>query len=133
MMRESPTRTSAGQTVIDEFQVGGAGGEDQWTVDSFFDVFTELSVDGGDSWIAATESVLMELVQPLMIDSVGPAEVHVYFEGNEEGVARDHDQNGLDEVNTELVSLDLRGYSPQGPVSITRCPRSVWMRETLEW
>jgi hypothetical protein len=45
MIRESPTRASGGggsRTVL-----GGGGG---YQIDSFFDVFTELSVDGGMSW-----------------------------------------------------------------------------------
>jgi hypothetical protein len=119
VLRESLTLASAGQTVIDEYQVGGAGGEDQWTVDSFFDVFTELSVDGGDNWIASTDKVRMQLVQPLLVNLVGPAEVHVDFEGAVEGMADDDDNDGLDEVDTELVSMDLRGHAPAGPVQVT--------------
>ncbi len=41
MLRESPSQTSAGQTTITD--LGGG----QFHVDSFFDVSTELSVDGG--------------------------------------------------------------------------------------
>lgn len=40
-IRESPTLPSQGQTTITD--LGGG----QWHIDSFFDVFTELSVDGG--------------------------------------------------------------------------------------
>ena len=118
MLRESPELASAGQTSVQPATPAAGGGE-QWTVDSFFDVFTELSVDGGNTWIASTDSVRMELVQPVLIDTVGPAEVHVFFEGATEGVAYDDDNNNLDEVETELVSMDLRGSSPLGPVSVT--------------
>ena len=45
MIRESLTQSSAGQTMISD--IGGG----QFHVDSFFDVWTELSVDGGSNWI----------------------------------------------------------------------------------
>ncbi|UCC30105.1 MAG: hypothetical protein JSU86_18145, partial [Phycisphaerales bacterium] len=112
-MQESPTLSSAGQTGI---QALGGGG--QYSVDSFFDVFTELSVDGGNSWIGSTGSVRMELVEQVLVSAVGPAEAHVYFEGPEEGVAYDDDHDGYDEVKTELVNMDLRGHSPMGPVAM---------------
>jgi hypothetical protein len=44
MLRESPTRASTGRTSIRQLPGG------QWMVSSFFDIFTELSVDGGVSW-----------------------------------------------------------------------------------
>jgi hypothetical protein len=44
MIRESPTLPSMGQTSI---QPSGGG----YWIDSFFDVFTELSLDGGTTWI----------------------------------------------------------------------------------
>ncbi len=45
MVRESPTLLSLGQTSITD--IGGG----LYQIDSFFDVFTELSLDGGGSWI----------------------------------------------------------------------------------
>jgi hypothetical protein len=45
MVRESPTRASTGKTTITD--IGGG----MWHIDSFFDVFTELSLDGGTSWM----------------------------------------------------------------------------------
>ena len=45
MIRESPTRASTGKTSIS----GPSGG--LYHIDSFFDVFTELSLDGGMTWI----------------------------------------------------------------------------------
>jgi hypothetical protein len=45
MIRESPTRASTGKTSITD--IGGG----MYHIDSFFDVFTELSVDGGMTWI----------------------------------------------------------------------------------
>ncbi len=45
MVRESPTKASTGVTSITD--IGGA----MWHIDSFFDVWTELSLDGGVSWM----------------------------------------------------------------------------------
>jgi len=47
MIRESPTRASLGRT---SERVTGGG----YQVESFFDIFTELSVDGGQSWYLTT-------------------------------------------------------------------------------
>lgn len=51
MIRESPTRQSTGLTAIAD--IGGG----LFQIDSFFDVFTELSVDGGATWMAGSDSV----------------------------------------------------------------------------
>jgi hypothetical protein len=45
IIRESPTLASTGTSTI-QCCLGGGG----YHVDSFFDVFTELSIDGGQSW-----------------------------------------------------------------------------------
>jgi hypothetical protein len=50
MIRESPTLASTGQTTITD--LGGG----QFRIDSFFDVFTELSLDGGQSWSPSNSS-----------------------------------------------------------------------------
>ena len=47
MIRESPTLPSMGKTAITD--LGGG----QFHIDSFFDIFTELSVDGGQTWYPA--------------------------------------------------------------------------------
>ncbi|MCX5684554.1 MAG: PEP-CTERM sorting domain-containing protein [Planctomycetota bacterium] len=47
MIRESPTLASNGQHSITDLAVG------TYQIDSFFDIFTELSVDGGASWMPA--------------------------------------------------------------------------------
>jgi hypothetical protein len=60
-----------------------------------------------------TESVYM----------TGPTTVAVYFEGATEGAAVDHDGDGFDEVATEMLDLDLTGFSPLlGPVHLTLNP-----------
>jgi hypothetical protein len=58
MVRESPTLPSSGITSITD--LGGG----LYNIDSFFDVFTELSVDGGETWMPANESTRMFLVVP---------------------------------------------------------------------
>lgn len=56
MIRESPTRASLGRTTITD--LGGG----LYHIDSFFDVFTELSLDGGQNWIPSQGSVRVTLV-----------------------------------------------------------------------
>ena len=55
MLRESPTLASTGITEI--VDLGGG----LYHIDSFFDVFTELSVDGGESWVAAETPIRLVL------------------------------------------------------------------------
>ncbi len=57
IMREDPSLGSMGQTVIDD--IGGG----LYFIDSFFDVFTEVSIDGGGSFMAADGPFHMELVR----------------------------------------------------------------------
>jgi hypothetical protein len=52
MIRESPTKQSLGKTSITDIGTPGPGtGDNGYHIDSFFDVFTELSLDGGMTWI----------------------------------------------------------------------------------
>jgi len=55
ILRESPTIESLGQTSIDIFTGG-------YRIDSFFDVFTELSLDGGATWYPSDGPVQMTSV-----------------------------------------------------------------------
>ena len=126
VIRESPARSSSGQTsVIDD-------GDPGFYVESFFDVFTELSVDGGQNWIASTGGTRMELVQPVLVSAVGLEVVHVFFEGPMEGMAHDDDGDGLDEVDTEIVSMDLRGNSSLGLVQIGLRPDMPSLGQIIE-
>ncbi len=50
MVRESPTLASTGQTSIED--LGGG----LYKIDSFFDIFTELSLDNGTTWIPGTDN-----------------------------------------------------------------------------
>lgn len=45
LIRESPTLASIGQTTI--MDIGGG----RYQINSFFDIFLELSVDGGNTWL----------------------------------------------------------------------------------
>ncbi len=56
MIRQDPNRATTGLTDIND--LGGG----LYHIDSFFDVFTELSVDGGNSWIASDASTHLFLV-----------------------------------------------------------------------
>jgi hypothetical protein len=49
LIRESPTRASLGRTSVRQNAVDGS-----YRVSSFFDVFTELSLDGGQTWSPST-------------------------------------------------------------------------------
>ncbi len=48
MLRESPTRASKGSARTQNI---GSSGQDGVSISSFFDVFTELSLDGGTTWV----------------------------------------------------------------------------------
>jgi len=115
LIRENSYLSSTGQTQITDI------GSGLYHIDSFFDVFTELSVDGGNTWTPATEGVRMELVELQLVSLVGPAEVHTFFEGPNEGDAVDDDSvpDGRDEVRTEIKSMDLSGMIPMGPVQVS--------------
>jgi hypothetical protein len=52
MIRESPTLQSTGRALIHD--LGGGGGGGGYHIDSFFDVFTELSLNGGHTWAPST-------------------------------------------------------------------------------
>ena len=66
LIREDPYRASTGQTDITD--LGGG----LYHIDSFFDVFTELSVDGGMTWIASDSSTRMYLVpEPVTLTLLG--------------------------------------------------------------
>lgn len=52
LIRESPTRQSLGTVQI--------SGTNPYEISSFFDIFTELSLNGGSTWIPATSSTALE-------------------------------------------------------------------------
>ncbi len=70
MLRESPQLPSTGQHKRQAVGDGGGGG---YRVDSFFDVFTELSSDGGQTWVPS-------VTPPLHLELAGPAGEYVFGE-----------------------------------------------------
>ncbi len=60
MLRESPLLTSGGNTTVENL------GDGNWRIDSFFDVFFELSLDDGNTWLPASNAVRIttELPEP---------------------------------------------------------------------
>jgi hypothetical protein len=56
ILRESPTKESKGQTSIKTVPVH------LFSIDSFYDVFTELSIDGGQTWYPASSLFHLESV-----------------------------------------------------------------------
>ncbi len=66
VMRESPTRASLGPTTITDM---GAG---VFRIDSFFDIFTELSLDNGQSWHPGNQSGRHQLMpEPASLAALG--------------------------------------------------------------
>lgn len=63
MIRESPTRASTGRTTVRQNGggAGGGGGSGGYMIGSFFDVFTELTVDGGMNWGPADQPAHVEV------------------------------------------------------------------------
>jgi hypothetical protein len=58
LIRESPTIASKSKILMSQKSDG------RWQIDSFFDIFTELSADGGGSWSPASDQTLLYFVQP---------------------------------------------------------------------
>ena len=56
MFRESPTRQSLGKT-----SVQNSAGAKTYRIGSFFDVFTEVSLDGGNTWSPVVDPTHLEL------------------------------------------------------------------------
>jgi hypothetical protein len=57
LARESPTRASVGQGTVHEGPPG------TYLINSFFDIFTEISLDGGQSWVPSVDSQHLALSQ----------------------------------------------------------------------
>ena len=66
MIRESPTLASAGETRI-QTTPGG------YMIDSFFDVWLEISTDSGVSWVPATAPLRLELKPDPQLIAAAPA------------------------------------------------------------
>jgi hypothetical protein len=75
MIRESPTRASTGETRIRPT----AGG---FQIGSFFDVFTDISLDGGASWSTSDTPARMELGRDTSGTSASINDVHLDGSGD---------------------------------------------------
>lgn len=64
MIRESPTLPSLGKTTITD--IGGG----LYHIDSFFDVFTELSIDGGQTWMPSNSGSARMVLVPAPVASM---------------------------------------------------------------
>lgn len=92
------------------FALGSDWARPFWEVDplDFSAVYLEISMSGGT---------------PETIALSGFSSMYTAFEGHEEGQADDDDDNGLDEVATEMAALDLAGSGPTlGPVNMRLRP-----------
>lgn len=71
LLRESPTRQSTGQTKITQAPDG------TYRISSFFDIFTEISFDGGATWSPSDGPLRLEgaRIPPPVIQSAPPAVV----------------------------------------------------------
>ncbi len=119
ILRESPTLASTGEATIVALPDGN------FQVDSFFDVFPEVSIDGGQAFVPSVGGARLELEEPLqrvLVSGVGPTTAHVYFEGANEGDAVDDDENGFEEVVAQIADLALYASTPLGPAQITLNP-----------
>jgi hypothetical protein len=111
---EQAGEESVGELTSFSFGIGRGG----FQTSGFVEIYGGLQV-GGDIQFFSTEFVRVDLgPAPKLVSAVGPTTVEVYFEGPAEGDARDDDQNGLDEVETEIVAMNLRGSSPLGPIVV---------------
>ncbi|MCA9186648.1 MAG: hypothetical protein KDA99_13565, partial [Planctomycetales bacterium] len=60
-----------------------------------------------------------------MVELTGPTWIDVFFEGPNEGDAHDNDGDGMDEVVTKFMDLDLHGVTAAGPVTVTLNPNAM--------
>lgn len=60
MIRESPTLASTGELIVQQ-------GSEEYTISSFFDVFTELSSNGGQTWNVAVIPININLYGPIIL------------------------------------------------------------------
>lgn len=113
MLRESPTQASQGQLVR---SILGSSDQGRFSVDSFFDVFTELSVDGGESWLQTPKPAhLLLSMDRVPEESVAVPELIFPFVGVPYESLNNADLPGLD---AEIVSLTLVSLDPTNGVPL---------------
>lgn len=82
MIRESPTKQSLGRTSVQQLTGGAAGAGKgapvSYDISSSFDIFTEVSTDGGQTWNPAlTGPVSMMLENETSPPCAGPAAMQI--------------------------------------------------------
>jgi hypothetical protein len=111
MIRESPTRASLGRTSIRSTPTN-------FDMSSFFDVFTELSTDGGQSWqpsLSPPVDMALHTSEDRDHDGMPDAWEIAYFGDTSHGPSEDYDGDG--ESNLEEY---LAGTDPTNPSSVIR-------------
>ena len=70
--------------------------------------------------------------QSVSVLLAGPTDIHVFFEGSQDGDAVDDTGDGLDEVHTEIVAMTLTGQSPLGPLEVRLRPGLLTTGQIIE-
>jgi hypothetical protein len=128
MLRESPTRASLGRTSVRQDPLTR-----DYMISSFFDIFTELSLDGGRTWEPATTGLMTVFLMPTNLPPPPERDYFTYSQGkinlligtqvervlvggptevrwtSANGEASDADNDGLDDVRTRITGLNLMG------------------------
>lgn len=103
LIRESPNHASTGMTTIEN--VGGL-----YTINSYFDVWTDLSLDSGATWIPCDTSGRMTLVNyPLSIPSNSQNEFSVTVFPNPSNAICNFSFSGINSSKTSLQIFDCTG------------------------
>lgn len=132
-IRESPTKQSMGRTSITNVPTG-------YTIDSFFDIFTEVSLDGGANWSPSQSYARMILGPPKGPPTTGNICGMKYEDRNGNGV-KDPGEPGIsgwtiilfDGVSTQTTVTDLLGNYcfndlPAGTYQVKEAPQAGWVQ-----
>gem|GEM_PF-1117597 len=116
-LRESPTRASSGRTSVREVPGG------TFAVDSFFDIWTEISLDGGNTWspmVSGPGSMSLRQPPTVPLAIACPANITVPATGNG-GAAVDYTVNATGGCGGTTVSSTPPSGSlfPVGTTTVT--------------
>jgi hypothetical protein len=114
LIRESPTKTSAGQTTIHK---PGAG---TFMISSFFDIYIEVSTDGGQSWFPADQTLHMQLKSSVSVMVTGGKPVRNGCNWTSVFTVTATDACG----NSSVCTVTFTWTEDQTPPSIT-CPADM--------
>ena len=105
--RHSPDHDTQGSLRVSNI---GSSGEDGVTVDSFFDIWTEISIDGGQSWMPTQDPARLELSLDGPSDPVTLPEFDFPMDDRTEYTSVNN--AGLSDVGGKIVRLSLRPSDP---------------------